>query len=377
MSFVRSTIIVIVWVFCEMSATCQSLYVWPAQTDIERIDLLTGTPVSIKFSLKLRDSLHFDTNLEDFARAGIRHPKATTYHGGDGYFTSGQFDEIDFSKGFWEVSHANGSAEIYRANHDGIQLYLDSVSSTINTNFVYNPTATLNRSKGERWRIAYTSPLHVRSHTAAIQIAGNYFQFGRAQFGTLNGATVNGQFHGTIDLDTTVGLQAEQINSQGLSLDIGLSGEILPNVRLGASFENLLGYVWQTHIQKIRTIVTTNTLTPNSDGFLQDVPLLSGEVAQSGKNSEIRTRSNFGLAYHESRHDWLILLDDETDWRAQLGGRFRLGRNARWWALVSPSPFQWQLGIDACGFTMQLGLSSVDIGTSQRATLQVGYRVFL
>jgi hypothetical protein len=55
--------------------------------------------------------------------------------------------------------------------------------------------------------------------------------------------------------------------------------------------------------------------------------------------------------------------------------RFAQGR--RVWALLCPSPFQWQLGYEQGGLRLQLGLSSIDLGASSRATFRVGYRLFL
>lgn len=355
----------------------QSLFVTPTQTEFDQIDLLTGFRKSNRLSLEARSRFHYDSNVEDFARAAIHHPSPIQFGGSIGYFTSDQTQEFSIAKGYWQITIANVESELYRGNHDAAQLYLDSVSRTINTNGVYNPNMTLNRSKATRLRVNYTAPIHLRGMRANIQATGNLLSFKRAQLGSLKGSTVNGQFHGDIELKTTLGLPEDQVDSYGASLDTGISFEVRPNLRMSASVENLLGQVWQGRIQHILTTVTTNTLVPNSDGFLQGAPLLSGKVIDEGFQSSIRKRYSFGTAYQNRGCDWLALLNYDFDWRINVGVNMHLKRRQRLWILLCPEPFQWQLGYEIGGLRLQFGISSIDLGTSHRGTAQVSYRLLL
>ncbi len=370
-------VLLLLTLFAVRPALGQAIFVTPSQTEFDQIDLLTGKPRSKRLSLEARTLFHFDTNVEDFARAGIKHPAPTKVGGSDGYYTSDQTQEMGIAKGFWQFTVAMDQAELYRGNHDAVQLYLDSVSRSISTTGVYNPVMTLNRSKSTRWRLDYASPIPLGKTEAQIQLTGSFLRFSRVQSGHLTGNTTNGQFHGDITLDTTLGLPSDQVDSYGVTLDAGISVKVRPRLRLSASVENLLGQAWQSHVQHIVTMVTTNTLVPNGDGFLQGVPLLSGQVTNLSSGSALRKRYHLGTAYTESGRDWLALLSYDFDWRVNLGANLRFSHGRRAWILLCPTPAEWQVGYEQGGFRFQFGLSALDLGTSQRATIQIGYRLYL
>ena len=370
----RFILLLSILLFAAPHSMAQSLYFTPLYTQSDRIRFLTAPRFPRTLEAEISGFVRGDTNVLTFGQAGQRPAPALRFTDSSGYEASQQYQRIALAQGNWVVSYDHGLAELYRSNREGAQLYLDSLAKKIDPQAIYTPFVSLNRTGADRWHAAWTAALPVLRRGAVLRVGLSYLRLNRGQLGVLQGSTISGQFHGTIALMTTLDVPPDEQDGQAAGLDAALRFPLSPRCAVSLTAENILSRVWQRHVQNIAADVTTNTLQPDSNGFLQGAPLLSGRVTQQSLQTAMRPRLDFGLTYRERTRDWLLLLANDFDWRVSAGVRFALHRKGHLWLLVTPAPLEWQAGVDSGPIRFQISLSGFGLDVSQRASVLLALR---
>jgi hypothetical protein len=358
-------------------ASAQSLLLAPADTEDDRIRRLTSPPTARPLEIEFRAFACGDTNVLPLVKGGERHAPRRSFQGDYAYFTDYRNSEMALSKGMWRLSYASTNADLYEGNHDAAQLYLDSLSNSIDPHAAMRPLATMNRTAAIRWRMGYATPVRWAAKRGGIYLAVSYLRMQRVQLGELTGDTVGNRFDGELTFLSTLDLPPEETRSAGIALDAALELELTPRWRISLAAENLASRIRQRGLQKITAEVATNAIEPDSNGFLHGVPLAQGQISRRNLETGARRRFDIGAACREGARDWMLFVRSDRAWSAALGLAVRHGRDDRWWGLAWLSPFEWQTGLDWGQWRLQFGMSSLDPADARRATLSLSWRLAL
>ncbi len=353
----------------------QPLYIAPAETTADRIRFLVLPPESRPLEIEFHAFAVGDTNVMPLFAGANRSAARQTFNGSHAYFDGYRSYEAAISGGMWRISYASTTADLYQGNRDAAQLYLDSLSNSINPYASMQPQVSMNRTAAIRWRVAYATPIRLVSHYDTLLMAANFLQMQRVQLGNLSGATTGNSFTGNLSILSTLGLPPGETRGYGLSLDMGLALDFGKRWRVEVSVDNLISQVWERHLQEINADVTTNTIQPDANGFLHDVPLLQGSVSSTSLADEIRRQYNAGLAFRQGAQNWLLMVRRDVFWQAGAGFAMRSGREGLWWGLAWLQPFEWQTGFDLGNWQIQFGMSSFVPSSARRATINLLWRI--
>lgn len=361
--------------FVSIPADGQALYSAPTTLEGDRIRFLLSSRSYEPAALEFRAFARGDNNVVSLAQGDRRHIGPTLFSGQTAYLSDYHVQGVNWAQGHWRIAVESTAADLYEGNRDAGQLYVDSLSHTVDFHAAIAPQVTMNRSEINRIRAGRAFDLRLGDRAAVLLVTGSLLDVHRFQVGSVTGKNSGGQFVGDLTILTTLGVPPSQTRSPGASLDAALSADVAPRWRASISVENLVGQVWQRKLQRLDVTLKTNAVEPDANGFLHGVPVAQGRISFESADAGLRRRFDAGAAYSGRGNDWLLFISNDFDWRVATGINFQRGRDSRIWALVGFSPFEWQLGFDSSHWRFQFGMSAIDFEQAKRASASLTWRI--
>lgn len=363
-------------VWASSPAQAQGLYLAPEQTEADRVRQLVSRPGSASLSLEFRGYVRGDNNVMAMGGSRSRGALPSHFGGNSAYFSTSKATSASISKGHWSLTVLHGTADLFRGNADAAQTYLDSLSNAWTPTPGSAPEAMMNKSGATRVTFGYAAPLAHGCRTW-LTTSVSCIRVSRVQLGALRATTVGSELQGTLSLVTTRGVPRNEVGGLGLSTGCGLVHTMGPDTRIGLWVENLFGRAWIDAVQQVDADINANVVESDADGFLHGLPILSGQITRSALQASLRRNVSLAAARRVGFGDALLLLDNTPEWRASAGLVRRSRGKGFVWALITPAPFCWQLGLDAGGWRLQFGESGLTPSSAYRGVVSIAYRVQL
>jgi hypothetical protein len=373
--FAQALFTAVFLVCTALSVAAQSLYSAPTTSEGDRIRFLLDGRASQPTAIEIQALGRADNNVVALARGDRKRIDPTQFRGQATYLSDYHSFGVAWFQGRWQFGIQSTAADLYEGNHDAGQLYLDSLAHAIDLHSAAAPEATMNRSEINRLRIGRAFDFRFGRRGGVLVITGNLLDVHRFQVGSVVGTNTGGQFTGNLTILTTLGVPPSETRSPGASLDAAVSISLAPRWRAAATVDNLSGQVWQRKLQRLDVAVTTNSVEPDSNGFLHGIPLAQGRISLVSATANLQRRIDVGTAYSTQKFDGLLFISDDFDWRVAAGLNFRSSRGSQVWALFGLSPFEWQLGYGSSRWRIQIGMSATDFEQAKRASAAVTLRV--
>jgi hypothetical protein len=366
---IRNTIIIlfiIIEVTSGKNSAAQSIILPPVWSTERCIYQLINPAIAIKPLAYTQWSGKADTNVLSLWQGGQKSLPQLSFTKKHAYFKDYSQSVLGIQYQRLRFEYDRGTADMYNGNNGAAQLYLDARDNSLQNTGSYNVQAALNRSSLSSMNLEYTLPLHKRTQ---FLFTLSWLQMNRVQWGHLSGDMNSGQFIGNLDLWTTRGLSDTQAQSNGIAFSMGVATAISKNFHAGIWAENLMSYIDQPAIQHITAQVSTGTVIPDENNFLHAAPILEGQVTQQSYAIHVRERWNLAAAFQQDRGNWLIVSQNDPDWRIGGGYARNLGKNQHIWLLLYPVNFEGQLGLETGQIKCSLGADSLNWHGAQRCSL--------
>ncbi len=347
-------------------AHSQTITVPQSWTTTEQITTLLNEPkLPNCLQVEARMLIYADNNVLPLKLGDDKPLPSMNFNDDYAYFANYRLKDLAISYRRWTLRHGYGKADFYGGNRDATQLYLDSMSSGVDSQKVYNVNASLNRTFLRRWTLEYAIPL--KHSQGQISVAFHWLRIHRLQKGRLTGQMWLGQFEGDLHLLTTRGLPLSETRSNGVSVDLFIVAPISSRIKFGVWGENVFSKIWQRTLQEITAKVATNKVEPDADGFLHAVPLLQGRVEKVSLKVKAKQSWTIGAALRQGNSSWILTAKRERDWHIGIGYSFPIGQNKQVWFMVSERPIFWQVGINTTRFQLLLGVDKWNAATAKKA----------
>ncbi|MEM2368483.1 MAG: hypothetical protein QXQ50_09660, partial [Candidatus Bathyarchaeia archaeon] len=167
-------------------AHSQTITVPQSWTTTEQITTLLNEPkLPNCLQVEARMLIYADNNVLPLKLGDDKPLPSMNFNDDYAYFANYRLKDLAISYRRWTLRHGYGKADFYGGNRDATQLYLDSMSSGVDSQKVYNVNASLNRTFLRRWTLEYAIPL--KHNQGQISVALHWLRVHRLQKGKLTG----------------------------------------------------------------------------------------------------------------------------------------------------------------------------------------------
>jgi hypothetical protein len=205
----------------------------------------------------------------------------------------------------FQIEYCEGNITSITGNYDAAQLWVDAKSNSLNPSSFFRPSAIERRTYAHWLGLGYQIPFKGSKYSGELFFNFRSLQIHRYREWHIRGTFIQDRLLGDLELVSSRGINFFAPEGKGFCLDFLASLNTNDGWRSIFAIEGLLGEIRWDKLRKLEAQIDTSAFSQDPEGFIHDLPYLTGKEEYISLKRRVDRQILFGLGKEKGKK-WIL-----------------------------------------------------------------------